>query len=190
MDTGMLSRLEPEPVLFDPTPAARPRRPSDRTAPAPMTRQRPGMPHVLELARDVLVLATRISLVGRLLFAAQGLVTDYLKIQATGIEKEALVVIYLGLAGQVIASHDLFDASAAAAAGYAHEVARQARLHGAASVVCSYQRPAPCPAEPCSDDAELTRQLVVSLAAVGVRLDDHVVMRGGSIYSFREHGRL
>ena len=147
------------------------------------------MPHVLDLARDVLVLATRSSLVGRLLSATQGLVIDYLKIQFAGLETEALVVIYLDLAGRVIASHGMSSGRAATAARYAQEVTRQARAYSAASVVCSHQRPAPCPAEPCSEDVELTRQLAVSLGAAGIRLDDHIVVRGGSIYSFRDHGR-
>lgn len=194
MDMRMLARIEPEPVLFDAKPAARLRGPSDRIAAkpvqAPVTRQRPGMPHVLELARDVLVLATRSSLVGRLLSATQGLVIDYLKIQFAGLETEALVVIYLDLAGRVIASHGMSSGRAATAARYAQEVTRQARAYSAASVVCSHQRPAPCPAEPCSEDVELTRQLAVSLGAAGIRLDDHIVVRGGSIYSFRDHGRL
>ncbi|WP_420993586.1 RadC family protein [Cupriavidus sp. 30B13] len=132
-------------------------------------------------------LAERLTLPGGL--DSPAAVRDYLRLTLSAYEHEVFMCLFLDARNRLLASEELFRGSLTQTSVYPREVARQALLHNAASVIVAHNHPSGN-ALPSSADLAMTRSLTRSLALIDVRVLDHFIVAGTTIHSFAEHGDL
>ncbi|MCX7628445.1 MAG: DNA repair protein RadC [Methylophilaceae bacterium] len=114
-------------------------------------------------------------------------VRAYLKLYLSGLGSEAFVVLFLDAQNRLLQSETLFNGTLTQTSVYPREVVKRALYHNAASVILAHNHPSGL-AEPSSADAMLTKTLKEALALVDIRVLDHFIVAGNSVYSFAEHG--
>jgi DNA repair protein RadC len=112
----------------------------------------------------------------------------FLRIHLGARDHEVFGVLYLDNRHRLIGVEDLFRGTFDTAPVFPREVVKRALEENAAAVVCYHNHPSGTP-EPSQADELITRRLKDSLAMVGVRLLDHLIV-ADDFYSFAEHGRL
>ncbi|WP_454722831.1 MULTISPECIES: RadC family protein [Cupriavidus] len=132
-------------------------------------------------------LAERLMLPGGL--DSPAAVRDYLRLTLSTYEHEVFMCLFLDARNRLLASEELFRGTLTQTSVYPREVARQALLHNAASVIVAHNHPSGN-ALPSDADLAMTRSLTRSLALIDVRVLDHFVVAGTTIHSFAEHGQL
>ena len=65
------------------------------------------------------------------------------------------------------------------------EIVSKALNHNAAAIILAHNHPSGN-ATPSNADIEMTKQVVLALKAIGVRVDDHLIVTPGSYYSMQE----
>lgn len=140
---------------------------------------------VLELARRALVeeLKSGVTLSSPLA------VKQYLQLLIGSKPYESFVVLFLDVKNRLIATEELFRGTLTHTSVYPREVIKAALAHNAAGLVLAHNHPSGTP-EPSPADHSLTQALKQTLALVDVRVLDHFVVAGRSVYSFAEHGQL
>lgn len=116
-------------------------------------------------------------------------VKQYLQLLIGGKQYESFAVLFLDVKNRLIASEELFRGTLTHASVYPREVVKAALAHNAAGIVLAHNHPSGAP-EPSAADHTLTQTLKQTLALVDVRVLDHFVVAGRSVYSFAEHGQL
>lgn len=140
---------------------------------------------VIELARRSITEELR---VGETLSSPQA-VRKYLQLLLARRPYESFAVLFLDVKNRLIAAEELFRGTLTHASVYPREVVKTALAHNAAAVILAHNHPSGTP-EPSTADRTLTQALKQALALVDVRLLDHFVVAGSSIYSFAEHGEV
>jgi DNA repair protein RadC len=138
---------------------------------------------VMELARRSIAEELR---AGETLSSPQA-VKQYLQLLLARRPYESFAVLFLDVKNRLIAAEELFRGTLTHASVYPREVVKTALAHNAAAVILAHNHPSGTP-EPSAADRTLTQALKQALALVDVRLLDHFVVAGTSIYSFAEHG--
>ena len=100
---------------------------------------------------------------------------------------EAVYQICLDGKGKLLACRRLGEGSASAVNLDMRKVVENAILHSASSVILAHNHPSGI-ALPSSDDQAATEQVRVALGAIGVRLEDHIIVADGDFVSFSESG--
>lgn len=102
---------------------------------------------------------------------------------------EVVVFVFLDAHGCARAVRHIPSARFAFVSVPIRHVASDALAFGAHSVVMAHNHPSGDP-EPSVQDLRVTRRIAVALAALGVRLVDHLVLAGDTVTSFRARGLL
>jgi len=140
---------------------------------------------ILELARRLLAEELRS---GVALSSPQA-VTHYLQLLFSGRQYESFAVLFLDVKNRLIDSTELFRGTLTQTSVYPREVVKAALSRNAASVILSHNHPSGS-AEPSAADRSLTQALKYALALVDVRVLDHVIVAGSTVYSFAERGLI
>ena len=114
---------------------------------------------------------------------------DYLKSRLRDLPHEVFAILFLDTRHRVIAFEELARGSLDGAAVYPREVVKAALRHNAASVILAHNHPSGV-AEPSAADRALTDRLKSALAAVDIRVLDHLIIGDGTPASFAERGWL
>ena len=112
---------------------------------------------------------------------------DYLKSRMRDLPHEVFAILFLDTRHRVIAFEELARGSLDGAAVYPREVLKAALKHNAAAVILAHNHPSGI-VEPSAADRVLTTKLQAALAAVDIRVLDHLVIGEGAPASFAERG--
>ena len=69
------------------------------------------------------------------------------------------------------------------------EIVKAALGHNAAAIILAHNHPSDAP-DPSAADEMITKRLKEAFAIVDIRILDHLIVAGASVYSFAEHGLL
>jgi len=116
-------------------------------------------------------------------------VRDYLRLSLAHRPYEVFLCLFLDARNRLLAAEELFRGTLTHTSVYPREVARQALFHNAASLIIAHNHPSG-DAVPSHADLEMTRGLTRSLALLDVRVLDHFIVAGSTIYSFAERQQL
>ncbi len=140
---------------------------------------------VLELTRRALAEKLRI---GDHLNSPQ-MVTQYLQLLLSNKSYESFTALFLDVKNHVISTNELFRGTLAHTSVYPREIVKSALAHNAAGVIFAHNHPTGV-AKPSAADYHLTSMLKQSLSMIDVRVLDHFIVAGNTVYSFSEHGDL
>ncbi|NIP14329.1 MAG: DNA repair protein RadC [Pseudomonadales bacterium] len=116
-------------------------------------------------------------------------VTDYLRHQLGGLQREVFACLFLDARHRFIAFERLFLGSLDRASVHPREVLKRALELNAAAVIFAHNHPSGV-AEPSASDIQITEELKLLLERLEVRVLDHVVIGCGCQVSFAERGLL
>ena len=112
---------------------------------------------------------------------------DYFRARLGNRQREVFACLFLDARQRPIAVEELFHGTLDHSEVHPREVVKRALAHNAAAVVLAHNHPSGSP-EPSVSDRRVTQQLCQSLALVGVRVVDHLVVGEGTSVSFAERG--
>jgi DNA repair protein RadC len=113
----------------------------------------------------------------------------YLVQHFDGYDAEAFVVVFLDAQNRPIAVEELFRGTLTQTSVYPREVIKRALAHNAAAVILAHNHPSGA-LDPSRADELLTQTLKASLAAVDVRVLDHIIVGKGRHCSMAAHGLI
>jgi DNA repair protein RadC len=114
---------------------------------------------------------------------------DYLRLKLIAELNEVFAVVFLDSQHQVLACEPLFRGTVDTTVVYPRVVVQRALELNAAALIFAHQHPSGN-TQPSAADHAITERLRSALAAVDVRVLDHLVIGKGTPYSFAEHGLL
>lgn len=121
--------------------------------------------------------------------SSPGAVRQYLQLMLGNRSYESFAVLFVDVKNRLIAAEELFRGTLTHTSVYPREVVKHALAHNAASVILAHNHPSGSP-EPSAADRHLTQALKQALALVDIRVLDHFIVAGPSVYSFAEHGEI
>lgn len=104
-------------------------------------------------------------------------------------DKERMVCAFLDNKNNVIATTVLTQGTVNMSAVYPREIAKEALLYDAKSVIVSHNHPSG-DVTPSNDDIVSTQRVANALYAVQVNLHDHIIVTNNDAYSFAENGLM
>jgi len=116
-------------------------------------------------------------------------VRDFLTARLRHQPREVFACLFMDNKHRVIEYEELFYGTINAASVYPREVVRRALDYNAAALILTHNHPSGV-AEPSRADEQITHRLIDALAAIDVRVLDHMVVGDGEIVSFAERGLL
>lgn len=122
-------------------------------------------------------------------FTSPGTVSDWLRLRMARLEREVFMVLWLDNQHRLLAHEALFTGSINSTEVHPREIVKAALKHNAAAVLLAHCHPSGN-AEPSVADRQITGRIKDALALVEVRVLDHCIVGGMSVYSFAEHGLL
>jgi DNA repair protein RadC len=114
---------------------------------------------------------------------------EYLRMRLRDLDHEVFCCLYLDNRNRVITCEELFRGTIDGATVHPREVVKRALAHNAAAVIFAHNHPSGV-AEPSQADELITRRLKESLAAVDIRVLDHLVVGDGHCESMAERGMI
>lgn len=141
---------------------------------------------------DILIMAKQLSRKrlnkGRTL-TSPGDVKDHLRTLLQDYPHEVFAVLLLDTRHKIIGFHELFRGTIDSTSVYPREVAKLALEHNAAAVILTHNHPSGEPT-PSLADISLTKVLIASLALIGVKVLDHIVVSTQGYASLAERGEM
>ncbi|MGJ3438222.1 RadC family protein [Serratia liquefaciens] len=122
-------------------------------------------------------------------FTSPDAVRSWLCLQMARLEREAFMVLYLDNQHRLLAHEILFSGSLTSTQVHPREIVKSALKHNAAATILAHCHPSGH-AEPSEADRQITYRVQDALALVDIRVLDHCIVGGLSVYSFAEHGLL
>ncbi|MGP2468010.1 RadC family protein [Yersinia sp. 2540 StPb PI] len=122
-------------------------------------------------------------------FTSLGTVSDWLRLRMARLEREVFMVLWLDNQHRLLAHETLFTGSINSTEVHPREIVKAALQHNAAAVLLAHCHPSGH-AEPSVADQQITGKIKDALAMVEVRMLDHCIVGGMTVYSFAEHGLL
>ncbi|EKN4209064.1 TPA: DNA repair protein RadC [Yersinia enterocolitica] len=122
-------------------------------------------------------------------FTSLGTVSDWLRLRMARLEREVFMVLWLDNQHRLLAHETLFTGSINSTEVHPREIVKAALQHNAAAVLLAHCHPSGH-AEPSVADQQITGKIKDALALVEVRMLDHCIVGGMTVYSFAEHGLL
>lgn len=116
-------------------------------------------------------------------------VSDYLRLKLGTLSREVFLVLFLDAQNRVVAQEELFAGTLTQTSVYPREVVKRALHHNAASVIFAHNHPSGV-AEQSRADEYLTQALKQALSLVDVKVLDHFIVAGNTMFSFAEKGLL
>ncbi|HFD2064170.1 TPA: DNA repair protein RadC [Serratia marcescens] len=120
-------------------------------------------------------------------FTSASATRDWLRLQLARLEREVFMTLYLDNQHRLLAHETLFTGSINSTEVHPREIVKSALKHNAAAVLLAHCHPSGH-AEPSDADKKITRRVQDALALVDVRVLDHCIVGGMTVYSFAEHG--
>lgn len=117
------------------------------------------------------------------------LVHNYLKVMLGQLEHEVFGMLILNVNFGMVENVLLFTGTLSHCSVYPREVVKNALAKNAHAVILYHNHPSGS-CEPSSADHSLTSSLKTALDLVDVKVVDHIVVGGGSYFSFSENGNL
>jgi DNA repair protein RadC len=114
---------------------------------------------------------------------------DYLTLKLGTREFETFCCLFLDNRHRVIEFVELFRGTVDGASVHPREVVKEALRRNAAAVIFAHPHPSGI-GEPSHADEIITRRLVDALQLVDIRVLDHLIIAGGEVVSFAEHGLI
>jgi DNA repair protein RadC len=150
------------------------------------------MESALVTEEDILIMAKQLSRKrlnkGRALTSPRD-VKDHLRILLQDYPHEVFAVLLLDTRHKIIGFHELFRGTIDSSAVYPREVAKLALEHNAAALILTHNHPSGDPT-PSRADIQLTKLLIESLALIGVKVLDHIVVSAHDCVSLAERGDM
>ncbi|MCE0845277.1 DNA repair protein RadC [Buttiauxella sp. A2-C1_F] len=103
--------------------------------------------------------------------------------------RETFGVIMLSQQHHILGYQTLFTGTLSQTMVYPREIVSLALIHNAAAVILVHNHPSGEP-EPSQADKFITQKITDALALLDIRVTDHLIVGGDSVYSFAEHGLL
>lgn len=122
-------------------------------------------------------------------FTSANATRDWLRLQMARLEREVFMVLYLDNLHRLLAHETLFTGSINSTEVHPREIVKAALKHNAAAVLLAHCHPSGH-TEPSVADRQITGKIKDALALVEVRILDHCIVGGMTVYSFAEHGLL
>ncbi|MBN4666336.1 DNA repair protein RadC [Pandoraea nosoerga] len=116
-------------------------------------------------------------------------VRDYLRLTLQDPSRERFACLFLDAAHRLVSTRVMFEGTLTQTCAYPREIVRAALETHAAAVIVAHNHPSGV-ARPSTADLALTRQLGEALALLEIRLLDHFIVAGSSVYSLAEHGEV
>ncbi|HSA32488.1 MAG TPA: DNA repair protein RadC [bacterium] len=120
-----------------------------------------------------------------------GKLVDFWRIRMGALRNETVEVAYLDAGHRLVRDgvETLAEGTVDRAALYPRRVVESALRRGAAAIVLAHNHPNGI-ATPSDADTMLTRAIVRALYTVSIRMLDHIIVAGGTHFSFRNAGLL
>ena len=171
----------------------KPKTPSRPSRPASSCNTQDPPPYAAAADGDAVILSALSILSSRL--AARPVVCspkdleNFLRLSLHAEPREVFGVVLMDNRHRVLDAVPLFFGTIDGASVYPREVVRLALLRDAAAVSFYHNRPSGSPI-PSAADRAITDRLKAALAAVDVRVLDHLIVASGGSYSFAEHNLI
>ena len=117
------------------------------------------------------------------------LAMQYVQLHLAHKPHECFAVLFLDTQHRLICMETLFTGTIDQASVYPREIASRALRHQAASVMLAHNHPSGT-AEPSQDDYDATRAVISALNVIGVRVIDHLIFAGNSVYSMTQNSQF
>ncbi|EPN2807206.1 JAB domain-containing protein [Serratia marcescens] len=122
-------------------------------------------------------------------FTSANATRDWLRLHMARLEREEFRVLFLDNQHRLLAHETLFTGSINSTEVHPREIVKSALKHNAAAVLLAHCHPSGH-ADPSDADRQITHRIQETLALVDVRVLDHCIVGGMTVYSFFEHGLL
>lgn len=116
-------------------------------------------------------------------------VLDYLMVKFSHKHVELFSVLFLDPGYHLLADKVMATGTVDKTPVYPREIAKEALALGATSVILVHNHPSSA-VKPSEADLSLTKQIVVALSSLHIRVDDHVIVGGNKAFSFSNQGLL
>jgi len=114
---------------------------------------------------------------------------EFIALKLRSYPNEVFAVAFLDAQHRLIAFEELFRGSISSTEVHPRELVRRALAHNAAAVILAHNHPSGA-SEPSQADRVLTGRIVETLALIGVRVLDHLIVGHGRPTSLAERGLL
>lgn len=114
---------------------------------------------------------------------------DYLIIKFGKLKFETFSIICLDINKRFISMEQIFRGTIDSATIYPRDLVEKSLSLGASYVIISHNHPSGI-SKPSKEDIEITKILYKAFLIVNIKMIDHIIVAGNSIYSFRESGIL
>lgn len=115
--------------------------------------------------------------------------TDYLIIKLGKLKFETFSIICLDINKRFITMEQIFRGTIDSATIYPRDLVEKSLSAGASFVIIAHNHPSGI-SKPSKEDVEITKILYKAFLMVNIKMIDHIIVAGNSIYSFRESGIL
>lgn len=149
----------------------------------------PSVAQDLKTAQALLERAGKSELKQRTVISSWTQLVSYCKLALAHEPREQFRVLFLDAKNQLIADEVMNHGTIDHAPVYPREIARRALELSAASIICVHNHPSGDP-KPSGADIAITREIVDAVAAISVRVHDHLVVGRERVESFRSLGLL
>lgn len=143
----------------------------------------------LSIARELLLGNLTARMQSKPVMGSSHAVRDWLTLHCAEIEHEVFLLLHLDARNRLIEVEEIFRGTLTHTKIYPREVVKSALAHNAAAVMLAHNHPSGG-TEPSAADRQLTAQLTSALSLMDVRIVDHFIVAGDSIFSFAEKGLL
>jgi DNA repair protein RadC len=117
------------------------------------------------------------------------IVFDFLRLNLNTKDREVFSVLFLSPSLKLIKYREMFFGSFDAATVHPQQIARDALLCNAASIIIAHNHPSG-DAEPSEQDKVVTKMVCDALNLIDVKVLDHIIIAGNEYTSFAETGLL
>lgn len=122
-------------------------------------------------------------------FNSPELCAKYYMQELKGLEREELHVAFLDTKLKLKSDMRLSVGTVSSSLVSAREILIEALRHKAVSIILVHNHPSGNP-EPSGDDIDVTHKVKLACKAVGISLNDHIIIGDNTYYSFRKQGVL
>lgn len=114
---------------------------------------------------------------------------QFLSLQLRSLQQEVFAVLFLNSQHQLIQFEILFYGSINQAAVYPREIIKKALQYHAQALILSHNHPSQV-AEPSDADKQITQHIKQAAELMDIRVLDHLLVAGHTVYSFAENGLM
>ena len=113
--------------------------------------------------------------------------TDYLIVKLGKLKFETFSIICLDINKRFISMEQIFRGTIDSATIYPRDLMEKSLSAGASFVIIAHNHPSGI-ASPSKEDLEITNALFKAFLTVNIKMMDHLIVAGNSVYSFRDNG--